>query len=73
MALQDIDLDVAQREFVAILGPSGCGKSTLLNMVAGFDHPTRGSVKVEGEEIVAALAAALRRVPGAGAVSRGSR
>jgi NitT/TauT family transport system ATP-binding protein len=53
MALQDIDLDVAQREFVAILGPSGCGKSTLLNMVAGFDHPTRGTVKVEGEEIVA--------------------
>jgi ABC-type nitrate/sulfonate/bicarbonate transport system ATPase subunit len=52
MALQDIDLDVAQREFVAILGPSGCGKSTLLNMVAGFDHPTRGSVKVEGEDIV---------------------
>jgi ABC-type nitrate/sulfonate/bicarbonate transport system ATPase subunit len=52
MALQDIDLDVAQREFVAILGPSGCGKSTLLNMVAGFDHPTRGTVKVEGEVIV---------------------
>ena len=52
MALQDIDLDVAQRQFVAILGPSGCGKSTLLNMVAGFDHPTRGTVKVEGEEIV---------------------
>ncbi len=52
IALQDIDLDVAQREFVAILGPSGCGKSTLLNMVAGFDHPTRGTVKVEGEEIV---------------------
>jgi NitT/TauT family transport system ATP-binding protein len=51
IALQDIDLDVAQREFVAILGPSGCGKSTLLNMVAGFDRPTRGSVKVEGEEI----------------------
>jgi ABC-type nitrate/sulfonate/bicarbonate transport system ATPase subunit len=52
MALQDIDLDVAQREFVAILGPSGCGKSTLLNMVAGFDHPTRGTVRVEGETIV---------------------
>ena len=53
MALQDIDLDVAQREFVAILGPSGCGKSTLLNMVAGFDRPSRGSVRVAGEEIAA--------------------
>jgi NitT/TauT family transport system ATP-binding protein len=52
LALQDIDLTVAQHEFVAILGPSGCGKSTLLNMVAGFDHPTRGTVKVEGEAIV---------------------
>jgi len=52
LALQDIDLTVAQHEFVAILGPSGCGKSTLLNMVAGFDRPTRGSVQVEGEQIV---------------------
>jgi NitT/TauT family transport system ATP-binding protein len=52
VALQDIDLTVGQHEFVAILGPSGCGKSTLLNMVAGFDRPTRGSVKVEAEEIV---------------------
>jgi NitT/TauT family transport system ATP-binding protein len=53
VALQDIDLGVAPREFVAILGPSGCGKSTLLNMVAGFDRPTRGSVRVAGEEIAA--------------------
>jgi len=53
IALQDIDLTVAEREFVAILGPSGCGKSTLLNMVAGFDQPTRGSVKVAGEEVAA--------------------
>jgi NitT/TauT family transport system ATP-binding protein len=52
LALEDIDLSVAEREFVAILGPSGCGKSTLLNMVAGFDRPTRGSVRVDGEEIV---------------------
>jgi len=49
VALEEIDLTVAEREFVAILGPSGCGKSTLLNMVAGFDLPTRGSVKVAGE------------------------
>ena len=53
LALQDISLTVAEREFVAILGPSGCGKSTLLNMVAGFDRPTRGTVRVAGEEIVA--------------------
>ena len=53
LALQDIGLRVAEREFVAILGPSGCGKSTLLNMVAGFDLPTRGSVKVAGETIIA--------------------
>jgi ABC-type nitrate/sulfonate/bicarbonate transport system ATPase subunit len=49
VALQDIDLVVVEREFVALLGPSGCGKSTLLNMVAGFDRPTRGAVKVAGE------------------------
>jgi NitT/TauT family transport system ATP-binding protein len=53
LALQEIRLSVAEREFVAILGPSGCGKSTLLNMVAGFDRPTRGSVRVAGEEILA--------------------
>lgn len=52
LAIDDISLRVAEREFVAILGPSGCGKSTLLNMVAGFDRPTRGTVKVNGEEIV---------------------
>jgi NitT/TauT family transport system ATP-binding protein len=52
-ALRDIDLRVAPREFAAILGPSGCGKSTLLNMVAGFDRPTRGAVRVAGREIVA--------------------
>jgi NitT/TauT family transport system ATP-binding protein len=52
LALEDITLSVAEREFVAILGPSGCGKSTLLNMVAGFDRPTRGVVKVDSVEIV---------------------
>jgi ABC-type taurine transport system ATPase subunit len=53
LAVQNISLSVAEREFAAILGPSGCGKSTLLNMVAGFDQPTRGAVRVAGEEIVA--------------------
>src|SRR4029077_7489326 len=51
VALQGIDLEVAEGEFVALLGPSGCGKSTLLNMVAGFDFPTAGSVRVASAAI----------------------
>ncbi len=48
LALQDIDLAVAPREFVAILGPSGCGKSTLLNLIGALDRPTRGDVVAAG-------------------------
>ena len=50
-ALQAIDFAVEANEFAAILGPSGCGKSTLLNMVAGFDRPTRGEVRVHGAPV----------------------
>ena len=53
LALQDIDLSIAHNEFAAILGPSGCGKSTLLNMVAGFDRPSGGQVRVSGAPVVA--------------------
>ncbi len=53
VALRDINLDVAQGEFVAFIGHSGCGKSTLLNMIAGLYTPTSGSVKVDGREIKA--------------------
>jgi ABC-type nitrate/sulfonate/bicarbonate transport system ATPase subunit len=51
LAVDSVDLAVAQREFVAILGPSGCGKSTLLNMVAGFDRPSSGRVLAGGEAV----------------------
>ncbi len=49
--LRDIDLTVSKGEVVAIEGPSGSGKSTLLGLLAGFDSPTEGSIKIEGEEI----------------------
>ncbi|WP_433065436.1 ABC transporter ATP-binding protein [Dactylosporangium sp. CS-033363] len=50
-ALGNVDLEVAESEFVAIVGPSGCGKSTLLNIVAGLEHPTTGEAKVGGKPV----------------------
>lgn len=49
--LKGIDLTVHDREVLAIEGPSGSGKSTLLGLLAGFDHPTGGSIRLDGEEI----------------------
>jgi putative ABC transport system ATP-binding protein len=49
--LRGIDLTITQREVVAIEGPSGSGKSTLLGLLAGFDFPTSGSIRIDGEEI----------------------
>ncbi len=64
-ALDDVDLDVAAGELVAVTGRSGCGKSTLLNLAGGLDEPTSGSVVVDGAQLSTlrgkALAALRRR------------
>jgi putative ABC transport system ATP-binding protein len=49
--LVDLDLDVADGDFVALMGPSGSGKSTLLNLVAGIDKPSSGTILVAGVDI----------------------
>jgi nitrate/nitrite transport system ATP-binding protein len=52
-ALREIDLDVAQGEFVTLIGHSGCGKSTLLNLIAGLTQPTAGVLLCDNREIAA--------------------
>src|SRR6476620_10484939 len=47
-ALQDLDLQVAQGEFLTVLGPSGCGKSTLLRVIADLVAPSSGAIDVLG-------------------------
>ena len=51
--LRDIDFQLAPRETVAIVGASGSGKSTLLSIVAGLDTPTRGTVRLDGQDLFA--------------------
>jgi spermidine/putrescine transport system ATP-binding protein len=52
VAVDDLDLDVAEGEFFTLLGPSGCGKTTTLRMVAGFEEPTAGTVLIAGQDVV---------------------
>ena len=51
VALSNINLDVEDDEFIAVMGPSGCGKSTLLNVMGLLDEPTKGQIALEGEEV----------------------
>src|SRR3982751_1598540 len=53
VALDHVDLELYEGDFLALMGPSGSGKSTLLNMLAGLDRPTSGTVRVAGAEVSA--------------------
>jgi spermidine/putrescine transport system ATP-binding protein len=52
-ALAGVSLAIRRNEFFTLLGPSGCGKTTLLRLVAGFEHPTGGAIRLDGKDLVA--------------------
>jgi spermidine/putrescine transport system ATP-binding protein len=51
VAVDDLSLDLARGEFFTLLGPSGCGKTTTLRMIAGFEQPTEGEIRIEGSDV----------------------
>ena len=51
IALNGVNLDIAENEFICVVGPSGCGKSTLLNIIAGLLEPTSGAVYCDGKKV----------------------
>ena len=50
-AIDDLTINIFEREFFALLGPSGCGKTTLMRMLAGFETPTEGTILLSGQDI----------------------
>lgn len=51
IALKDINLNIAQQEFVSVMGPSGCGKSTLLNILGLLDEPSEGNIIINNQQV----------------------
>ena len=58
-AVEDVSLEIARGEFIAVTGPSGCGKSTLMHLLAGLDTPTSGTIVIDGLSLHEADDAAL--------------
>ena len=51
VAVDDVDLDVYDGEFLTLLGPSGSGKTTVLRMIAGFERPDAGTIELAGADV----------------------
>src|SRR5256885_1072730 len=51
-ALQPVNLEIREGEYVVLFGPSGCGKSTLLNLIAGFEEPSSGEIRLDGQPVL---------------------
>ena len=51
IVVHDFELNIARGEFVSFLGPSGCGKTTTLRMVAGFEEPSAGAIRIDGKDV----------------------
>lgn len=49
--VKDFNLEIEKGEFISLLGPSGCGKTTVLRMVAGFETPTSGTIRIDGQDV----------------------
>ena len=51
IAVKNLDLTIEDGEFIVLVGPSGCGKTTTLRMIAGFEDPTTGEIRIDGKII----------------------
>ena len=54
-AIEEVTLDIAQGEFIAVVGPSGCGKSSLMKLISGLHPPASGNLSLEGKPITGPL------------------
>ena len=71
-AVKDVDLEIADKEFVALVGPSGCGKSTTLRMIAGLEDITSGDIRIGNRVVNHLPPRASRSVPTAQNLSPGT-
>ena len=72
LAVDDLSLELAAGEFFTLLGPSGCGKTTTLRMVAGFEQPSAGEIRIDGADVAGSRPTGARPTPSSRA-TRSSR